>query len=165
VGNAGGVYFAGFSGIQSAVFSDLQVLDNKANTRGGGLYIFDASPEIDQVVALNNLAGSDGGGAWIGVFQRFVNATKISRSQFSNNQVTSGLGGGVWLHAESLAAPELSEVTLNGNLALSGGGLYVEYKIDQNALLLSDSQFSSNVATNYGGGTPWCTSLSALILL
>jgi len=58
---------SGFSGTQTARLLDLVVRNNEVHNigKGGGIYVFDISPTINNMTATGNSAGSDGGGLWL----------------------------------------------------------------------------------------------------
>lgn len=105
--------------------------------RGGGIF-FDASHAYtDDIKVFNNSAETKGGGIYAQA-QGLV----IHNSQVSGNICTDE-GGGIYVASDLI----LDHVTIDGNRAFEGGGIYYD-----NYIHVFDSKILSNTATRSGGG-------------
>lgn len=107
---------------------------------GGGMYIYNSSPTLTNVIFTGNSAGSSGGG-----LHNFLASPTLTNVIFSGNSAV-GIGGG--LHS-FISSPTLTNVTLVGNTAGgSGGGMHNEFNT---SATLTNVTFSNNSAVNGGG--------------
>jgi LPXTG-site transpeptidase (sortase) family protein len=123
---------------------------------GGGMYIQNASPTLNNLIITANNASGRGGGVFI-ISISAVEAS-YSRPAFSDVTVsnnTAGIGGGVYVQNGS---PSFTRVTFSGNSSSggAGGGLNVQTLggpgVDEpNLPTLLDVTFSSNTAVGGGG--------------
>gem|GEM_PF-2330881 len=161
--NGGGLYIARVSPtIANCIFQD-----NSSANFGGGMYsTLSASPAITNCTFIRNEA--DGGG---GVFNDFGTSSTITNCTFSNN--TAGSGGGIDEYDECTST--ITNCTFSNNISTAyGGAVAIRYNsnttIDKcsffgnsalyyggavyNAatLKITNSSFSGNIVTAYGGG-------------
>ncbi|KAK3284063.1 hypothetical protein CYMTET_8266, partial [Cymbomonas tetramitiformis] len=108
--------------------------ENRNLIRGEAVHFVDGRVE-------NNRAMSNGGGI-AGLFSSF----RMVNTVVSNNQARAG--GGISMSSGYLW---LNDVTVNGNIALSGSGGGVE-TISSNILIATSSTFENNSAHGHGGG-------------
>ena len=114
--------------------------DNPAAITGGGLQILSTDPAIlDDMVFLNNEADFGAG-----LFVTEGGTVSVSSSSFDLNDADEG-GGGAYLWDTTAS---FTDVTIEDNLAASGGGLYV----DGGTLDLDACNLLDNYASDYGGG-------------
>jgi hypothetical protein len=115
---------------------------------GGGIYIYDASPIIqNNVITANRTidggAYTDGRGG--GIFVGGSSTAVIAQNHILSN--TSGYGGGVYHN--SWAAITITENTIAGNVvSYRGGGITVENSPD----VIQTNVISGNTAASDGGG-------------
>jgi hypothetical protein len=122
---------------------NVRVAESSAGDHGGGIVV-----EIDSVVTIRNsvIEGNTsprGGGIWVTGSGKLT----VVNSQIRNNvgSITGfSLGGGI--HAQG--AVTLTNVLLDGNHALDGGGLYVD---SDASVVVNNSSFTNNKG-GYGGG-------------
>lgn len=137
--NGGGVYTS-----QSITFSTSTVKTNQATNSGGGLYLLNEASSLTSVIINLNSASIGGGAALENSNAEFTDCN------FDANTVTAQ-GAGMYVH---LAAPKLTRVNFDSNLATSGpgtqqgGGLHI-YSASP---LIVDSTFTNNSAKSEGGG-------------
>ena len=129
---------------QSVLISRTQLVNNHAVFEGGGLYLQAGSAKLNEVTLSGNVADAAGGGITI---DRHGLLT-LTNSTLSNNiaALPYGIGGGI----ENYNFASLSSVTLNGNMAGSGGGFY--NSVVTSVARLDDVRFSNNSSVFDGGG-------------
>lgn len=179
LGGGGGLYAHGGTTdgrSLTIVIRDSQITGNYAYNDGGGLYVRQATLQVDHSTISNNVAyyASSGGGVAI---KRDATVT-INSSTISGNRAGQGgaisahgggdtvtsltvfdtvisdntasvQGGGLYV---STATISIDDTTISGNTAGSGGGggLFSEYNAYEISIL--DSTISGNSANGYGGG-------------
>jgi predicted outer membrane repeat protein len=118
---------------------------NTAVGSGGAMYAPDATVEVCGDDTLDNVAGLDGGGYYIGGNAEFGEAlfSCATRAIVSGNDA-GGRGGGVWGGAK-LA---LRWLDLIGNHAVEGGGAFIEGYLSGSI----QSSVADNAADTTGGG-------------
>ena len=107
---------------------------------GGGLYVEDASPTLEDVEIAGNLASSGGGGAYLR-----GGAPVLRRVSLVGNEAI-GSGGGMLLSAGAMTAFDL---TAEGNRAARGGGIATS---DEGDHTLVRPTLSANTSDSDGGG-------------
>lgn len=156
---------------QTAVLNGFVIRDGAANHtglygRGGGMYLSNSSPLLQELVFQNNEAAEGGGGLYIENGSPNVNLLR-----FTNNH-TSGLGGGLLLSngrfdlttlifrensanfggavaSQAGASVSLINVLMWGNTASAGAALYA----DTGSVTLTNVSLNSNVTLSpYSGG-------------
>jgi CSLREA domain-containing protein len=153
----GGVYFQGTStfGLLSAHIETTEIYSNTASLSAG---IENHSGDVAVPIVVlnshvhNNLAGFYGGA--IGNYGTLV----ISSTTLDANSATAAgtystttRGGGLYNYEGGQVS--IIQSTLSGNLAASGGGIYSELFIHNNAALtMTNSTLSDNTASRVGGG-------------
>jgi predicted outer membrane repeat protein len=144
-GNAGG----GGGILNSGTLSLLncQILDNTATSTGGGI-LNTGTLVVTNTVVVNNTVSGDvsqspqGGGIYSN------GKLTISNSAIISNTTAEGRGGGVSVD-QNATVTILKNVTLSGNRAVDGGGLYYASPTPGG---LSYVTVYRNTATNDGGG-------------
>ena len=123
---------------------------NVAASRGGGLFNDDVGvANVTSTRIVGNTSGGDGGG----LFVSDNSDVTFSFLTIENNQA-AGNGGGVFNATQTsspsgVAAFELSETLLVGNVAVGDGGGF--YNSDLGDAVLANVTFGQNVAANGGG--------------
>jgi MYXO-CTERM domain-containing protein len=148
-GNAafgGGLWIAAGA---SATVAGLDVFSNTAAQGGGGVAVAGALVMSDSVVRDNVAAGGGevfGGG---GIFLSASGSLTLTDAGISDNS-TDGRGGGLFLGASAEPAV-LRGITVQGNAAVTGGGIYAAA-----ALFVDDATVAENTARGgpelVGGG-------------
>jgi LPXTG-site transpeptidase (sortase) family protein len=123
---------------------------------GGGMYIQNASPTLNNlIITANNASGRGGGVFIISVSAVEANYSRPSFTDVTVSNNTAGIGGGVYVQNGS---PSFTRVTFSGNSSSggAGGGLNVQTLggpgVDEpNLPTLLDVTFSSNTAVGGGG--------------
>ena len=159
--------------------SNTQVLNNRADSHGGGIYIDGGSHILDHVSIIGNRTDftytNSGGGIYFTNTSGNPALLNIQNSHIDNNIFGYlGYGGGIAAFTSTL---HLVNVSLNNNLGENaglGGGLYLQgatanldsVTLDGNShlyagggiesewsdLTMTDSDISHNVASSNGGG-------------
>jgi parallel beta-helix repeat protein len=178
----GGGYLDG----SDIVLSKNTFAENQAQSRGGGLYLYQSAATLSENVIRGNDApggGSrDGGGGvylWYsdanlsgntvrgnttGRYGGGIHLRDGSDAVLSGNMIVSntargyGDGGGVYLWD---SAPTLDGNAIAGNMAESGGGLYLDFS--SNRVTLSNNTIMSNTADGWSGGGLYVHGLCTLI--
>ncbi|MCK4654913.1 MAG: hypothetical protein KAU01_10765, partial [Candidatus Cloacimonetes bacterium] len=116
---------------------------NGSATFGGGIYCYNSSPSLQNVIISGNSATSEGGGIYC-----IVNSNpSLQNVTISGNSAYHG--GGIYYYGSS---PSLEDVTITGNSATSnGGGIYCY----NSSSSLKNVTMSGNTASDNGGGI-WC---------
>lgn len=117
---------------------------NSAAGRGGGFYVQDSSVlTIEDTTVDSNSAGVNGGG----LSSRGEGQLILRNSTLSNN-TTAGNGGGVEIDSGSAATDILRNLTLSGNQANEGGGVW----LGESAIATVESATIANNQSKDGGG-------------
>jgi len=107
--------------------------------RGGGIYVYQSSPNIANCIISKNTADYGGG---IYNYQSFPIVTNCI---FTANSATSS-GGGIYNKESS---PTITNCTLSDNSAQWGGGIE---NIDNSSPTITNCTLKGNIATRAGGG-------------
>jgi parallel beta-helix repeat protein len=121
------------------VIENCRIIHNQAGS-GGGLYLTNgASPKLSNCAVNDNIA-SNGAGV-------FIDHSNILFSQTTINfNIAAQNGGGMYLVHSS---PDMDRIIIQGNHAIRGAGIYMT----QNSLpKITRSQLSENSASESGGG-------------
>lgn len=144
IGRGGGAYVdAGWN----PHFTQVQLEQNQADQRGGGLYVAPGAQATlaGCQVAGNRLSLANGGsGGGIAAFGPLF----LSDTYVAGNQANSGTGGGVLVSGAGVLATFLT-TTFSQNSAGSGGGLATS---NSSAANVDQCSFFNNTATALGGG-------------
>lgn len=133
----GGIYLRN----SSPTLEDVTITGNSASYMGGGIFCFNSNPAIENLAITDNIAGNRGGGIYI----RNSNLS-LFYVTITSNSVEYFFGGGIYFENVSST---LEYVTIEGNSAYSGGGIY--FNSDSN-LALEHVTIMGNLATVAGGG-------------
>ncbi|MBN2046737.1 MAG: hypothetical protein JW750_02740, partial [Anaerolineaceae bacterium] len=138
--------------------------DDPSANDGGGMYNFNGSPKLSNLIITGNSAGSGGG-----IYNEYGrpslsdvlivnNSAVIGGGMYNNscdaaltnvrillNSASAGWGGGVY---NNISSPTFSDVTISGNSAVSGGGMYNS----RGNVSLVGVTISGNTATSGSGG-------------
>lgn len=142
-------------------FEDNELTENYAGIDGGALYAYDdiglqclAGPFFNRNVFEGNVAGSDGGGAYINEFADSCIGGEFIGNTFRLNQAGS-YGGGAYIeeYLGETGSVIFSSNVFTGNIAGDdGGGLYTSGIAYASDVEFVDNEFSDNAATGDGGG-------------
>ena len=143
--NGGALYIA--SGTSNISGSRVEFTENKAEY-GGGIYIASGTVNVtgESVTFSGNTVSEDGGAIWAGSGSR-VNLTGTSLS-ISNNQATSGDGGGIYASGNSTVT--LEATSLGSNQAEIGRGGAV-FMAGGSTLNISGAVSLASNRANFGG--------------
>ncbi|MGA7238599.1 MAG: CSLREA domain-containing protein [Bryobacteraceae bacterium] len=124
-GGQGGGIFVAASGNANLTMSSTQVTGNTTTAAGGddaigGGLLVNGNATLHRVTITGNTAGGDGGGIYAD-----SNSLTIDQTSIISNNTAGGNGGGLWFSSVSGEPASLSEVTMMGNSAASGGGVYI----------------------------------------
>lgn len=136
----GGVYL-GFGSLGGRL-SENQIYNNRAYQRGGGLLLISTQTPgvlISRNVFSQNVAGTDGGGMWLG-----TGISVVTGNLFISNTANNDFGGGVYVLAGADAVINNEFIS---NTANAGGGINL---YDSSATLIGN-RFQGNNA-GVGGG-------------
>ena len=128
------------------------VLGNTANDYGGGIYCYNSTLSLTDSTVSGNTANSGGG-----IYNNYSTLT-VTGSIISENIATDDYGGGIYNNDNSTLS--LTDSTVSGNTANSGGGIYNYCS----TLTVTGSIISENIATNDVGGGIYCYDNSTLSL-
>ncbi|MEA3453639.1 MAG: DUF1566 domain-containing protein, partial [Candidatus Caldatribacteriota bacterium] len=106
---------------------------------GGGVYIYNCSPVIQNNTISENTALYDSGGISIIGGSPTIQYNTISENTASNS------GGGIYIHN---CSPTIEYNSITGNTATRGGGIYMH----NSSSSIEDNTISGNTATGWGGG-------------
>ena len=120
---------------------------------GGGMYIEDASPTIEDCVFLDCYADEDGAGVFM-----TGSSSSFSGCEFVDNTVGWGGGGGM---AMSASSPGIDGCLFMGNVAMNEGGAGIACASSSNATI-TGCRFVENSA-NLRGGAIDCSNSSPSI--
>ncbi|MGJ8663243.1 MAG: hypothetical protein ACSHWU_06315 [Marinicella sp.] len=96
-GHGGGLYLSGCRLSQSGELNSFSMNHNFANNSGGGIYMVDAGISILKGILWSNMANADSNdtGDGGGIFASGMHQLVINRTEFFENQVNGGHGGGI----------------------------------------------------------------------
>jgi CSLREA domain-containing protein len=138
--NGGGIY----NTLGTVAITKSQIISNSDTNVGGGIVNITGTVTLAQSgISGNTSAGGDGAGLYN------TGTTSIVTSTITGNTATSGPshdgdGGGVY---NSMGSMTLTNATLSGNTANSGGGIF-----NRAVATLTNSTMSENTVTHTGGG-------------
>lgn len=122
----------------------LSISNNSANEDGGGVYNIDSSPVLSNVVIKGNSAGYNGGGMNINaVLNSEDSAPSLTNVVFTENQADQEYGYGGAL--SNGGSPIFTNVTFTKNNSGSGGGIY-----NVGTISMTNSIIWGNDAPYYG---------------
>ena len=162
----GGLFFDTGDSIQAQI-SDTYFIDNVGIDAGGGASIFarDGGASLEHSVFSGNVAsGSYGSGG--GLYLSISEGGRLTASNLIvHDNHTQRQGGGFLLRAFN-ASFDLDRLIVSGNTAESGGGLILStFSLTGSDVSVSNSEFSNNQATEFGGGASFqFNSLASLAL-
>ena len=140
-GQGGGMAVQGGSPTLVNVLID----DNGADLEGGGIYMYGGVPELTNVLIADNIALAGGGIYAYGSGVEFTNLSLLGNSAL-------GEGGGLYM--EGFGYPDLLNLTVVGNEAETGGGVYLY----NTSPIIKNLNAAGNAATVEGGGVyHWAT--------
>jgi parallel beta-helix repeat protein len=156
----GGIYLESSSA--SATISNNIITGNSASDSGGGIFLKSSSAFASASATISNNTITDnsadtGGGIFLN-FSSHLGSATITNNIISGNfasrsrdDFASGAGGGIFLAAYGNTI--VSNNTITGNSADTGGGIYV-FSIDIYIITVNDNTVSNNTAAqiNRGGG-------------
>ena len=154
---AGGLYFQGNPsfGLLSARIETTEIYSNTASL-SGGMENHSGSAAVPLIVANSQLHNNhaDFYGGAIGNYGTLViSDTTLNANSASTSGVNSANTRGGGLYNYEGGQIDLEQSTLSGNSAASGGGIYSELFIHNNAeLTLMNSTLSGNNASHAGAG-------------
>ena len=146
-GNAGSAGGGGILNSGTLSLLNCQILSNTANLLGGGILNVGGTLSIVETLIMSNVARGEGqgGGIYTSGPLTLVNSAVVSNT--AEGSTVSNGGGGVFIEAFDPSVT-LENVTLSGNLATFGGGLYVG---QSSTARMSYVTVVSNTAPNGGG--------------
>ncbi len=119
-----------------------------SSDRGGGIYVVDSYPTLQNLLVSNNSAGYNGGGFYIKSDLTIATQLKLSDVAVMGNNAEN-YGGGIFMEEMRLAT---HNCVLMGNVAERGGAFYT----DLSYLSLVNTVIAGNQAdlsgNSYGGG-------------
>ncbi|MCD4730798.1 MAG: right-handed parallel beta-helix repeat-containing protein, partial [Bacteroidales bacterium] len=116
------------------------ITNNAATSEGGGVYVVQGSPILDNLTIAGNHAEYGGGACLVST------GAIIQNSYINGNNQAEQHGGGIFI---SQGSPTLNNITISGNSAANrGGGVYMYIT---SAVLNNNSLISSNNAYDGGG--------------
>ncbi|MBL8879869.1 MAG: right-handed parallel beta-helix repeat-containing protein [Phycisphaerales bacterium] len=96
---------------------------------------------------ISNNTASNGGGGWIWAYPGSSNtAYTLSGNTISNNNATNGEGGGMYVRASESSLFTIQNNNVFGNLAQSGGGLFLTRAFAVVQANLTGNTFANNAA-------------------
>ena len=125
----------------SPTLSNLIITGNSADY-GGGIDFDSSNATLTNVTITGNSAEYGGGGILCGYYSTPV----LTDVTVSENTVTSGDGGGIALWDNS--DPDLKRVVIHGNSSENGGGIF----LDSAAVTLTNVTMNGNTAISSGSG-------------
>jgi len=136
--NGGGIYLEN----SSPNIQNNIISGNTAVYGGGGIYILDSSPTVQN----NTITGGESryGG---GIYLEGISSPTIQYNTISENN--AGNGGGIHIYIDESASPTIQDNTISGNTAGDGGGVNIS---DSSSLIFQDNTISGNTASSHGGG-------------
>ena len=138
----------------SPTISDLIVKDNVAEKFGGGFYLYNSNSIIENVIIKNNSSLGTKHGYGGGIYLSNSNPT-LNKLEIIDNRAND-FGGGIYVYNSN---PELASCVIAGNEAMGtefgfGGGIYTQYSTSS----WRDLTIADNSA-KFGGGV-YCNSFS-----
>jgi hypothetical protein len=115
---------------------------DKYTPYGGGIYIQNSSPQIENCIITGNYAQQDGGGIFC---HSSAALPEIFHTIFSDNHADQGRGGGLCV---LYGSPLLFDCLFYTNVAQQGGAIYASYGASP---LVSNCTISGNTAAVAGG--------------
>jgi len=159
-GSVGGI---GIRRAGTHTFDNVQITNNHAMQKGGGVYLRAGSGETDLTVndstISGNTSGEEGGGVYLRAGTGETDLT-VNDSTISGN--TSGEEGGGINVRYANAFLELNRTTLSANSATAGGGIYANG--GSQTLSLNHSAVTANVSSFGDGGGINARSLASVSL-
>ena len=151
-GNSGGLLFIdddsfGYFG-PNVTIQRSSVVNNVTNEAGGGVRIETAQDVTIEDSLISSNQGTSGGG----ISSTYAANLQMSRTTVTGNTAT-GDGGGIYVG--NYAQPRLDNVTIAGNVAIRGAGLFVSpASLGRNGrnLSMANSTITGNIASDAGGG-------------
>ena len=129
----------------SPALINVLVSDCTADNEGGGMYLYGGVPELTNVMVADNLADAGGG-----IYAYGSGAELTSVSLLGNGALSEGGG----LYMEGFGYPDLLNVTVVGNEADTGGGIYLY----NTSPIIKNLNTAGNLASTEGGGIyHWAT--------
>ncbi len=166
----GGLYCDGNSGHEcSPTLRNLTFSGNQAAASGGGIYnngfAGKSGLTLINVIFSGNQANSGVGGGMATDGADGTNTATLINVVFSRNSAPAGVGGGMAIFDSDLGSGSTStliNVTMAGNQAVYGGGIYHNNLSDLSSLNLVNCILWGNTASNFpsiysNGGTPSIT--------
>ena len=133
--------------------TDATIEDNTASADAGGIYSAYNGVRMTNVAFRGNQAGGDGGGLYLSDVEYPWLQVVLTNMLFSGNTADSR-GGGLFLADIYDIDPFLTNVTMAGNVASQGGGLYIgssDYVHIRNSIIWGNTAESdANVYNSYG---------------
>jgi len=126
--------------IKGFTIKDGNAKGNSYNAYGGGIYIYQASPEINSCIITNNSADEYGGGVYI------YNSSPVLINNIISNNSASYQGGGIYI--DYYSSPKLISSTISNNSSCWGGGIFV----DENSSPTVTRNIISYNSSEGGGG-------------
>ncbi|MDO5308288.1 MAG: choice-of-anchor Q domain-containing protein [Planctomycetia bacterium] len=141
----GAIYSIGGVTINDATFTG-----NRSNYNGGAIYALNSSVAIQNSILQRNVAANNGGAIAISV-SRGSAALTVANSLITDNTATATNGGAIYAYAISGANVnvDLTNVTVAGNSAQIGGGLYGDnatFTVKNSIIAKNKAQSSNDVA-------------------
>ncbi|MCA2506700.1 MAG: cadherin domain-containing protein [Microcystis sp. M54BS1] len=137
--NGGGLY--NLTGA-NPILTDTIFLNNTATSSGGAIYDSSSSPTLNKLTFSGNKATSHGGA----IYSTGTGPLKVTQSDFVQNRSSSG--GAIYNNSDNTSIIN-SKFILNIAETYDGGAIY---NVSANNLQITNSVFSRNSATGYGGG-------------
>ena len=145
--NGGGLYLK-IPGKKATIIGG-NVTGNTAGHIGGGVYVEAGSFEISKGEISGNKAGGNGGGI---NFNSADGTFVISGGKVSDNEVTVGHGGGIYVARGSLSITG-GEISGNNLLNASYNGAGINFNsAEEGTLTIEDGIIEGNSSLNFGGG-------------
>ncbi|MFZ5478291.1 MAG: MopE-related protein, partial [Myxococcota bacterium] len=157
--SGGGIYATG-----DVTLTDVELSGNHAGDYGGGGY-FSGAHAYGLVVSggeiAGNTSGADGGGLYVNDYE----PVEIDGAVFEDN-VSSGYGGGLFVHGNYSLTTRIAGVYLVGNRAGSyGGGLWTQYGADLEVASAVVSENYAGVGAGGIGSTDSSVTLDGVLLV
>ena len=125
------------------------VIENGRATAGGGIYIENASPTIENCRIIFNEAEFNGGGIYM-----TANSSPLLMTCSINNNLAAGSGGGLYI---SDGTPYIFQTRIQNNKSqFNGGGIY---SLNNASPLLVNTLITGNTASYNGGGLMMASSI------